>query len=239
IHRSRLPMSSADAHACLLEQYYQRALEQGGRVRERLRDGVEAALRVLANGFLAHPANGRFRNSIIGSANETGMDAQAAELYRQTLRLVYRFLFLLVAEERGLMDDTGHAGGGGAVAMQRLYRDHYGIGRLGRLVNDRRAYDDHDDLWHGLRALWRILADERLAAILGVAPLNGDLFAPLTLDDCSIANRDLLEAIWRLTYYRERDDAPLRRVNYAALDVEELGSVYESLLDYHPVIEER
>ncbi|MDW8224373.1 MAG: hypothetical protein RMJ82_15630, partial [Gemmatales bacterium] len=52
LHRSRLPESDADAHQCLLEQYYQHALEQGGRVREKLRDGVERALTLLANGFL-------------------------------------------------------------------------------------------------------------------------------------------------------------------------------------------
>jgi hypothetical protein len=35
--------------------------------------------------------------------------------------------------------------------------------------------------------------------------------------------------------YREDERTPWRRVNYAALDVEELGSVYESLLDFHPL----
>ena len=33
-------------------------------------------------------------------------------------------------------------------------------------------------------------------------------------------------------FYRERNVR--QRVNYAALDVEELGSVYESLLDFRP-----
>ena len=45
-----------------------------------------------------------------------------------------------------------------------------------------------------------------------------------------MSNRDLLAAFWYLAYYQERAGAPSRRVNYAALDVEELGSVYESLL---------
>lgn len=38
--------------------------------------------------------------------------------------------------------------------------------------------------------------------------------------------------------YREKDKAPWRRINYAALDVEELGSVYESLLEFQPVFSE-
>jgi very-short-patch-repair endonuclease len=142
---------------------------------------------------------------------------------RQLLRLVYRLLFLLTAEERGLM--------GG----DPLYRDHYGVGRLRRLCTRRTAYTDHDDLWLSLRALWLVLTDERMARLLDAPPLNGELFAHQELDDASIANLDLLRAFWHLAFYRE-GDAPPRRVNYAALDTEELGSVYESLLDYHPAI---
>ncbi len=61
LHRTRLPRTAADAPNCLLEQYHRQAVEQGGRVRERLRDGVEACIKHLANGFLAHPANAGLR----------------------------------------------------------------------------------------------------------------------------------------------------------------------------------
>src|ERR1700737_4343675 len=45
-------------------------------------------------------------------------------------------------------------------------------------------------------------------------------------------NDNLLHAIHSISTF---DDAGVRRrVNFAALDVEELGSVYESLLEYHP-----
>lgn len=107
------------------------------------------------------------------------------------LRLVYRLLFLLTAEERGLM--------GG----DPLYRDHYGVGRLRRLCTRRTAYTDHDDLWLSLRALWLVLTDERMARLLDAPPLNGELFAHQELDDASIANRDLLRAFWHLAFYRE------------------------------------
>ncbi|GIW91781.1 MAG: hypothetical protein KatS3mg109_2213 [Pirellulaceae bacterium] len=235
LHRSRLPRSAAEARDCLLEQYHQHAVEQGGRVRDRLRDGVEECIKRLANGFLAHPDNGELRARIANS--EWRIEGQteapfairhspfAQDFYRQLLRLVYRFLFLLVSEDRGL------------ISAEPLYREHYGIARLRRLLDRRSAYTEHDDLWCSLRVLWKVLSDERLAGLLGAAPLNGELFAPLALDHCTITNRDFLEAFWHLAYYRETPSAPPRRVNYAALDVEELGSVYESLLDYHPVIE--
>ena len=147
------------------------------------------------------------------------------DLYRQLLRLVYRLLFLLVSEDRGL------------ISADPLYCEHYGVARLRRLLDRRSAYTEHDDIWCSLRVLWKVLSDEQFATFLGAAPLNGELFAPLAFDAYTITNRDFLEAFWHLAYYRESSSAPPRRVNYAALDVEELGSVYESLLEYHPVIQ--
>jgi hypothetical protein len=218
LHRSRLPQVAGQAADCLLEKYYQQALEQGGRVRERLRDGVEACLKGLANGFLSHPKNSQLRDWLASGGSA------ALEFYRQLLRLVYRFLFLLVSEERGL------------ISASPLYRDHYGVGRLRQLLERRSAFTEHEDLWCSLRVLWRVLSQEELAQLLGAAPLNGDLFAPLELDSCSLSNRDLLQAFWHLAYYQESPTSPPCRVNYAALDVEELGSVYESLLDYQPQV---
>ena len=230
LHRSRLPRSSREAQDCLLERYHQHAVEQGGRVRERLRCGVEECIKRLADGFLAHPKNAELRRRVASSEEDIPLAARHSplardELYRQLLRLVYRLLFLLVSEDRGL------------ISAAPLYRDHYGVARLRRLLDRRSAYTEHDDLWCSLRVLWKVLSDERLAGLLGAAPLNGELFAPLALDHCTITNRDFLEAFWHLAYYRESPSAPPRRVNYAALDVEELGSVYESLLEYHPQID--
>ena len=232
LHRTRLPRRAEDASDCWLEKYYQHSLEQGGRVRDRLRDGVEECLKRLANGFLSHPANTELRRRILLPEDHPDR-IPPEELYRQLLRLVYRFLFLLVSEDRGL------------ISSDPLYRDHYSVGRLRKLLDRRSAYTEHDDLWHSLRVLWKVLADDRpiqqlggktYADLLGAPVLNGELFAPIDLDRYTITNRDLLEAFWHLAYYRESPSQPPRRVNYAALDVEELGSVYESLLDYHPQV---
>lgn len=254
LHRTRLPRSGADAHQCLLEQYYQHSVEQGGRVRERLREGVEACIKILANGFLSHPANGELRASIASSeqraASRGGVDEPLTarhspltayrspltpeEFYRQLLRLVYRFLFLLVSEDRGL------------ISQHPLYLEHYSVSRFRRLVDNRAAYSqEHDDLWLSLKVLWKLLSDDTpmqqiggrpLASLLDLPVLDGELFEPLELDNYEISNHDLLKALWHLINYQETPTSPPRRVNYAALDVEELGSVYESLLDYHPVI---
>jgi len=219
LHRTRFPVGMADGSGCLLETYYAHAVEQGGRVREHLRDGVAECIKILADGFLSHPSNESLREEV-----KSGR-LTAQNLYAQLLRHIYRFLFLLVAEDRGL------------VSPAPLYRKHYGVGRLRLLVEKRSAFTAHGDLWEGLRVLWKAFADEQFASLLSLAPLNGELFAPLDLDDGALSNRDLLAGFWHLANYRESPSAPARRVNYSALDVEEMGSVYESLLDCHPLIQ--
>ena len=223
MHGTRLPRGAAGAEECLLDRYYAHSREQGDRVREHLREGVEDCIQRLANGFLRHPANDELRRRVTADHPEKE-EIPADDLYRQLLRLVYRLLFLLVSEDRGLL------------SPDHVYREHYGVARLRRVLDHRAAFTDHDDIWQSLRVLWRVLSKDRLAEILRLAPLNGELFVPQELDHFTLSNRDLLEAFWYLAWYQEKA-APPRRVNYAALDVEELGSIYESLLDFHPAID--
>ncbi|MCI0527105.1 MAG: hypothetical protein L0Y56_06645, partial [Nitrospira sp.] len=218
VHRTRLPRSVDDASECLLEHYYRVTIEQGGRVRDHLRDGVEEALKIFANGFLRHPGNQNLRERI------QRKELNPRGFYQQLLRLVYRLLFLMVAEERNLITENP------------IYREHYSIDRLRRMVEHRAAYLHYEDLWLGLKTTFRLFQDEQFARMLDVPPLNGDLFhSSYNLDDLFLSNREFLAALWHLSMYRESDRAPWRHVNYAALDVEELGSVYESLLDFQPV----
>ncbi len=224
IHRTRLPRGLADASECFLELYYTRSVEQGGRVREHLRDGVEECIKRLANGFLSCSANEDLQRRV-SSGQSNNERISPVELYRQLLRIVYRFLFLLVSEDRGLL------------SPDPVYREHYGIARLRRMLDSRASFTDHDDVWRSLQVLWKVLGDDKLASFLQLAPLNGELFTPQDLDAFSISNHDLLDAFWYLAWYQESQSAPPRRVNYAALDVEELGSVYESLLEFHPHVD--
>ncbi|MEI8167279.1 MAG: hypothetical protein WCG26_12915, partial [Chloroflexales bacterium] len=246
LHRSRLPVTSADSPSCLLEQYHQQAIQAGGRVRDGLRDGVEGALKLLGNGLLAHPANTILRAKL-AEGRLTPLD-----YYRQLLRLVYRLLFLMVAEERNLVaaeeDELDPlsplAYRPRADIRLSIYRDSYSLSRLRRLAEASGAgRGPFGDLWLGLRTTFRLFegSDEDAPRRLGLAPLDGDLFSEAACGDLTgdtrLYNADLLAAMRQLSLYREKASSVLRRVNYGALDVEELGSVYESLLDFRPVIE--
>jgi len=223
-HRSRLPEGVDDADKCLLEYYHQEALQQGGRVRDRLRDGVEKALTQLGTGFLQHSVNQHLRQKLVNGS------LKDIDYYRQLLRLIYRLLFLMVAESRKLLFVTDD------LEKARIYREYYSIERLRELAERPHwRREGFQDLWQGLRVTFLLFDENWRGEILGLSPLNGDLFGSTTLpdlDDCVIDNYDLLVALRHLSLYQ--DKAQLRRVNYEYLDVEELGSVYESLLDFHP-----
>lgn len=260
LHRSRLPKQGQASHECLLERYHQRAIESGGRVREGLRDGVEKALLSLGNGLLSHPSNHELREKLqrgLSSGKDGHNSLTPLGFYRQLLRLVYRMLFLMVAEERGLIaaiapgqDEELKS----ASAWSRLlgpqqseqplaiYLQHYSLSRLRRLAEESALQTSkHDDLWRGLQVTFQLFEGSSSAepAQLGLAPLDGDLFGGDAIRDLSqqqISNADLIKALRSLSLYTEQESNSQRRVNYSALDVEELGSVYESLLDLRPVV---
>jgi len=223
-HRSRLPLGMDDADKCLLEFYHQEAIQQGGRVRDRLRDGVERAISRLGTGFVQHSSNQQLRKLIEDNL------LKETDFYRLLLLLIYRLLFLMVAESRNLLlagEDEEKA---------RIYREYYSIERL-RLLAERPSYrrEGFQDIWQGLRVTFSLFDESWRGELLGLSPLNGDLFGSKTLkdlDNCALDNHDLLCALRELSLYEQKGQ--LRRVNYGALDVEELGSVYESLLDFHP-----
>ncbi len=226
-HRTRLPQPGHPPEDCLLEKYYQQSIEKGGRVRDNLRDGVEEALKVLGTGFLRHPENTDLREKIdSGKLN-------ADQYHRQLLLLVYRLLFLTVAEDRHLVISIGES----AVRNQAIYRDNYSMGKLRERAEGWLEDSGFSDLWVGLTQTFKLFADSNDTNPLGIPPLNGDLFSDSTIPDletAQLSNLDLLKAIRWLMFYRERNVR--QRVNYAALNVEEFGSVYESLLDFRALI---
>lgn len=212
-----------------LERWMQTAIEQGTRALDQLRDNVEHAITALGAGFLAHPHNMDLRDKL----QDGRLDQQ--DYYRQLLRLVYRLLFLFVAEDRDLLLDPD----AGEIARAR-YTDYYSTRRL-RDLAERFRGTRHHDLYHGLRLVMQLLGAERNGAgrALGLPVLGSYLFsddAVRDIIDCEIANRDLLDAIRALAFIEDRAVRRLRPIDYKNLGPDELGSVYESLLELHPQI---
>ena len=214
---------------CWLEKWSRTALEQGTRALDQLRNGVEKAITALGGGFLAHPANSLLREKLrSGALNQQ-------DYYRQVLRLVYRLIVLFVAEDREILFHPASS-----EIVRERYSKYYSTGRL-RLLAEQRVGTRHADLFAGLRlvmeALGGALGNDNGCPELGLPALNSFLFsrdAVVDIVDCEIANRDLLDAIRSLALTNDRYSR--RVVDYKNLGAEELGSVYESLLELHPVL---
>jgi hypothetical protein len=185
----------------------------GVAVSASLRNGVREALLLFLQGMLgSRAARGvhRFDRSRVESILE------------QAFTLVYRVLFLLFAESRSLVP-----------AWHPVYSRSYTVEGLRRQIE---APGSERGLWEALQAVSRLAHAGCHAGSLVVAPFNGRLFAPARaplaesarLDDRLVARA--LTALTTLAVGGRRE-----RVSFGDLGVEQLGAVYESVLDYEPV----
>lgn len=210
---------------CWLERWSQLAQAEGTRALDALRQGVEEAIQRLGEGFLAHPRNQALHAALASGALPT------ERMYRQLLRLCYRLLFLFVAESRGLL-----LGPKVDAETRRRYDSYYSVSRLRRLAERRRG-GPHGDLWDALRLAMRALGKDGLP-VLGLPALGSFLWRDESMSDllgCELSNEALLAAIRALGFTHE--GKVLRPVDYKNLGAEELGSIYESLLELHPRVQ--
>ena len=226
-HQSRLEGTAQDRpETCWLEVWSKQAETEGRRALDQLRVGVQKALESLGTGFIAHKANQNLRDRL-----QAG-ELQKQDLYRQLLRLVYRLIFLFVAEDRDLL----HSPSASDEARSRYARFYSGQ-RLRRMAERTRG-SRHADLWVGVCLVFARLGDDRGCPELGLPALGGSLFGPEAmpdLDSAELSNEHLLQAVRNLGLVKDRSG--WRLVDYKNLGSEELGSVYESLLELDPTME--
>lgn len=229
LHASRLPLRQDAVAEAPIEIYHQDSLDSGSRIRNGLSRAVHTVILDLANGLLNHPANHRLRE--LAATDPHGRFP--ADFYSHLLRLIYRLLFLMVIEERGLVHVPGTD-----QRHREIYNLGYSLARLRRLSEKSHFADArHGDAWLALVALFRLVDESGRGLKLGVAPLGGDLFNAGSLgvlEDCSLDNATFLGALRQLTLFTNPLTRQIMRVNYGALNVEEFGSVYQGLLEFEP-----
>ena len=222
-HQSRVEAEKPEE--CWLERWSSLAQKEGIRALNQLRSGVERAIAFLGNGFLSEPRNAPLREQLrLGAVTKS-------ELYRELLRIIYRLIFLFVAEDRGLLlIPTADA------SAKDRFKHYYSTTRL-RKVAMRVRGSHHTDQYRVLKLLFAALGSGSGAPALGIGPLGSFLWsteATPQLDSCELSNGSLLDAIRALTVIV---DGPSRRfVDYKNLGSEELGSIYEALLELHPEV---
>ena len=231
LHATRMPEQKDAGADSMIEFYHQEALASGSRIRERLSGAVENSIRELANGLLHHPENEELRQWVLQGR------ITPKDYYLYTLRLVYRILFLLVIEERKLI--YGDKLTEEQSKKRGIYYRYYSVQRLTRLA-EKLVYIDprKNDLWQSLITNFALFEYQEHGSKLGISPLGSGLFAPDALGELKyqmLSNENLLRVLRYLVTF-ENENGQRVRVNYADLDVEEFGSVYEGLLEYDPEI---
>jgi hypothetical protein len=205
-------------HALDASRAYARALEAD------LRDNAYRALEQLIRGFF------------IASPHQLDpqQPADREKVYRNSLYLLYRFLFLLYGESRGLLPMDN-----------QTYEQNYSLTSITAAINQSRNRIETmpttgRSYWNRLHELFRLISgvDPQLNAELRVPRYNGGLFLPERhpfLEQHPIGDRYLVQAIDYLAYRRVRENGRFEgyeRVDYRTLSERQLGSIYEGLLEY-------
>jgi hypothetical protein len=223
---------------CWLERWRTEAIDSGSRFLRGLSNGLQQAVQELGTGFLSHPGrsgpeptpNERLRQGLrSGEIDKTRFNDAL-------LRLVYRLIFLFVAEDRQALFSSD----ADATARQR-YEDYFSTARLRRLALSMKG-DRGEDLWESLRMVLRALGEVGGDPRLCLSGLGGvydpgpqDLLADdLPLADLDLPNDRLLAAVRHLARVRSEDGSRWLPVDYRHMGAEELGGVYEWLLALDP-----
>ena len=237
MHTSRFTHSGDDA--CIMEQWFNRSIESGNRIRAGLSDAVQKTMEVLGRAVVCGKGEGNeaFRQAVING------ETNAQTLNKELIHFIYRLLFLFIIEDRNLVYNIGDpdkdADYDQKMRCQDIYKKFYAVSRLRGLSelpylrNGR-----YNDLWEGLIDSFRLFEDETFGAPLYIKPLGGVLFDKETLHylrQCQISNEQLLAAFSCLNEFKDEKQNRVK-INYSSLDVEEFGSVYEGILEMRAVI---
>lgn len=237
-HQSRLEKRGgpeAGPADCWLESWRSEAAEAGTRALERLREGVEAAIKTLGTGFLANPKNDWLRSALHQGA------LSDREYHKALLRLIYRLLFTFVAEDRGALLDPE-----ATTNARDRYQQYFSTARL-RKLSRLRSGGVHPDLWRSQQMVLGALGGDGMPQ-LGLPALGGlfdpDRRAPVVegaphrdlLLGAELTNQALLGAIRQLAWIKLQNER-MQAIDYRHLGAEELGGVYESLLELVPRVD--
>lgn len=230
LHSSRVRDVETGADLDIWEEWRNTSISDGERVRDRLRDGVQDAIIAFGNGFIH--ANENLRNDIMNGR------LSAMEYYHELLRLCYRLLFLSVLEERYSPDGMRMIFSPDSTAEAReSYEKGYSLFHLRRIMRSTKyRTGNHHDLWEAMLIVFQSL--EKGQPLLGLPALGG-IFSSSScphLDGLKLINRDFLSGIYSLRW--SEHDGGLYWIDYRNLGSIELGSVYESLLELVPVIDQ-
>ena len=143
IHRSRFGAAGAPATDCALERWREAGSREGEVARDRLADQVKLALKLLGSGFLE-------ANPDLATRLKSG-EVNLTEWFNELLRLVYRLIFLMVAEDRNLLHPEK-----AKAETRKLYAQGYSLAALRAQCYRAASWDKHHDRYEGIKVAARV-----------------------------------------------------------------------------------
>jgi len=227
-----------------LPELVEKARLQQARVTKELRVQARRAVERFIQEILDRPEN---RNKIyIGETNTdtetdllpSGMSRGnlAKQLWKEGLIIVYRLLFILKLES------SNNPAQAFSFASTSLWRNTFSpsmaLANHARKVLDE-GWETGSFLENGLRALFRLFAEGLSCTELNIKPLGGALFeadsTPI-FSKLKWGERAISHLLDQLLWTMPQTGKARERVHYGSLDVEDLGRVYEALLELEPGI---
>lgn len=242
---AREPGTEPGPSDCPLERWLTEGQQRGARARERLWVGLRTAMAELGTGLLS--ANRELRDEL--ARRQDGL----VEFHHELLRVMYQVVFCLVAEDRDALllpdlADRDHDERGRRVTeaarrerarARERYDAYFSTGRLRRIARNRTGDPANSDLWQTLRVVLTALGADNgrpelaLPGLGGLFPGPDERPAPDLVGAYQVPNAALLRTVRELTNFRGRDGL-LNPVDFRAFDADELGSVYEKMLELVP-----
>ena len=166
-----------------------------------------------------------FPSLVQAIADATGKSL--ARIREAALIFLYRLLFVLYAEDRGLLpvNDTRYDDYG----LRKRVRDD-----IARRMADKDTFSSYATSYYDhLMTLFRLI--DKGDTSIGLPPYNGGLFAAATLlEEARLSDETIASIIYDLSHIKGTQE-DRRFVNYRDMSVQQLGSIYERLLEHEPV----
>ncbi len=202
----------------IIQRLQKRSQEEGIEAGKKLRENVKNSLVLMGEGLIN--SSNAFTNDILRG------NVEIKDFYQELLRITYRIIFTLYAEAKNLLPD-----------VTTIYYNDLGLTYLRKKAQQPIRDDQNTDLWHRLLMLFEYL--DMGEKSLGINAFSGELFnpkrIPLILDEnygLSLPNSILLKIIYELTIVDL--GIGLQLIDYSEIGEEEIGSIYEALLDFQP-----
>ncbi len=210
--------------------FHERSMDEGRRYEERVTDSLYEQI------FQDEQKQDKQKEApifpqLLAAIVAAAPDAPLPEVREAVLVILYRLLFILYAEDRNLLpvrddryDDYG---------LRNKVRDE-----VGRRMDSRDTFSESfTNYWSAFDNLCRAI--DGGDASIGLPPYNGGLFDPERtplLDRIRLSDQIMANVIDALSF--EKTPQGRRYINYRDLGVQQLGSIYERLLEQEPVFVE-